>query len=71
MNKVLVILTIEVKSKILSERIQTQKSIHYLILFTGKLRIGITNAQYQKNASELCLEGGKLARKRPEESSEG
>lgn len=29
-----------------SERIQAQKSIHYLILFTGKLRIGITNAQY-------------------------
>lgn len=46
MNNVLVFLTIEVKSKILSERIQTQKSIHYLILFTGKLRIGITNAQY-------------------------
>ena len=46
MNKVLVILTTETKSKILSERIQTQKSTHYLILFTGKLRIGITNAQY-------------------------
>ena len=46
MNKVLVILTTETKQKILSERIQTQKSTHYLILFTGKLRIGITNAQY-------------------------
>ena len=48
MNKVLVILTIEVnlKNTLLSERIQTQKSIDYLTLFIGKLKIGITNAQY-------------------------